>query len=397
VREQFPLIARVAAREGKPIAFFDIETTGLPKDGPVGILEFAYLAVFPDGKIESRSYLINPGDIPIDPGAARVHGITKEVVADAPEFPAISHVISILFDRTCCVAFNGTTFDLPVIHENFTRYGLPAPEPSRFIDARKIWTKTQKTQKGTLLKVAQHYGVEPGEAHRALGDTITMARVVEEMIFRHGADTVFDLEASSPESAKPRRPVQARGGKQGPDADRVRAAEEETKPAQEQTSPPKTRKSLAIEAIQAHLAAHGRLLPSDYERVGASAGLPAHHISFALGELLTAGRVDPRQVEDVRQQAMIRRHLPAAVRSVGTDRLKPLKEELDRLCGAPIDYVQLRVALLRTGHLQPATDGSRPTATSHPSFLAERVHGGGEPEREGVSRARRFAGWGVQR
>jgi hypothetical protein len=59
--------------------------------------------------------------------------------------------------------------------------------------------------------------------------------------------------------------------------------------------------------------------------------------------------------------------------------------------------VQLRVALLRTGHLQPATDGSRPTATSHPSFLAERVHGGGEPEREGVSRARRFAVWGVQR
>ncbi len=72
----------------KPICFFDLETTGIniSKDR---IVEISILKVFPDGKEERKTWLVNP-EMQIPKEVIAIHGITNEKVANAPTFKAIS-------------------------------------------------------------------------------------------------------------------------------------------------------------------------------------------------------------------------------------------------------------------------------------------------------------------
>ena len=63
----------------KPIAFIDVETTGL-KTYSDRIVELSILKVSPDGKQEYKSHRVNPG-IPIPAEATTIHGITDADVA----------------------------------------------------------------------------------------------------------------------------------------------------------------------------------------------------------------------------------------------------------------------------------------------------------------------------
>ena len=71
----------------KPIVFFDLETTGLQiaKDR---IVEIAILKILPNGKKESKRWLVNP-TIPIPKETTEIHGITDENVANKPTFSEI--------------------------------------------------------------------------------------------------------------------------------------------------------------------------------------------------------------------------------------------------------------------------------------------------------------------
>ncbi len=68
----------------KPLAFIDVETTGL---NPYSdrIVELSILKVHPDGMEEYKSHRVNPG-IPIPAKATAVHGVTDADVADEPMF-----------------------------------------------------------------------------------------------------------------------------------------------------------------------------------------------------------------------------------------------------------------------------------------------------------------------
>ncbi|RUA30576.1 MAG: 3'-5' exonuclease, partial [Chloroflexi bacterium] len=57
----------------RPIAFLDLETTGL---NPLfdRIIELSALKVYPDASEEVKSVRVNP-EMPISAGATRVHGI----------------------------------------------------------------------------------------------------------------------------------------------------------------------------------------------------------------------------------------------------------------------------------------------------------------------------------
>ena len=66
----------------KPIAFFDLETTGVDvaKDR---IVEIAVLKIQPNGQKDMKIRRINP-EMPIPKEASDIHGITNEDVADCP-------------------------------------------------------------------------------------------------------------------------------------------------------------------------------------------------------------------------------------------------------------------------------------------------------------------------
>ena len=72
----------------RPLAFFDLETTGVDplRDK---IVEFSMVRIDPDGARESKTLRINPGR-PIPPEATAVHGIGDEDVKGAPAFREVA-------------------------------------------------------------------------------------------------------------------------------------------------------------------------------------------------------------------------------------------------------------------------------------------------------------------
>src|SRR5665647_80078 len=68
----------------RPIAFFDLETTGVNLSTD-RIVEVAVIKILPDGTRQVKRKLINPG-IPIPPQSTEIHGITDAMVKDAPTF-----------------------------------------------------------------------------------------------------------------------------------------------------------------------------------------------------------------------------------------------------------------------------------------------------------------------
>ena len=68
----------------RPLAFIDLETTGV-NISLDRIVEIAIVKINPDGTQQVKRKLINPM-MPIPKGASDVHGITDDMVKDAPVF-----------------------------------------------------------------------------------------------------------------------------------------------------------------------------------------------------------------------------------------------------------------------------------------------------------------------
>jgi DNA polymerase-3 subunit epsilon len=74
----------MALQLARPIAFFDLETTGVNLSTD-RIIEVAIIEILQDGTRQVKRKLLNPG-IPIPPETTAIHGITDEMVKDAPSF-----------------------------------------------------------------------------------------------------------------------------------------------------------------------------------------------------------------------------------------------------------------------------------------------------------------------
>ena len=101
----------------KPLAFIDLETTGINL-GTDRIVEIAIVKILPDKSRSIKRKLINPG-IPIPPESSEVHGITDEMVKDAPEFRQVANEIKQILDGCDLAGYNSNRFDIPLLVEEF--------------------------------------------------------------------------------------------------------------------------------------------------------------------------------------------------------------------------------------------------------------------------------------
>jgi DNA polymerase-3 subunit epsilon len=166
----------------RPLAFFDLETTGLnPKTDR--IVELALLRVAPDGEVVERVRRFNPG-VPIPAEASRVHGITDEMVAAEPPFPARAKSLLELLEGCDLAGFNIRRFDLPMLLAEFKRAGLELDiKHRRIIDIQAIYHREEKRD---LTAAARFYlGREHPEAHSALSDIRTSAAVLSAQLTRY--------------------------------------------------------------------------------------------------------------------------------------------------------------------------------------------------------------------
>lgn len=167
----------------KPIASFDIESTGLDvvKDR---ICELSVCIVQPDGEYQQNTFRFNP-EKTISAEAVKVHKITNEELDYEPLF---KHVAQELFD-TCFKGkdlhgYNIKRFDVCMLHEEFARCGIVFPEPETLIfDSLIIF---QKQYPRDLASAFKHYTTKTlDHAHSAEHDVAATVAVFDKQIELH--------------------------------------------------------------------------------------------------------------------------------------------------------------------------------------------------------------------
>lgn len=127
----------------KPLAFIDLETTGvnLATDR---IIEIAIVKVLPDGKRSVKRKLINP-QIPIPKQSSDLHGITDEMVKDAPAFKDVAHELKQMLDGCDIAGYNSNRFDIPMLVEEFLRAEVDFDmKGRRLVDVQNIFHKMEQ-------------------------------------------------------------------------------------------------------------------------------------------------------------------------------------------------------------------------------------------------------------
>jgi DNA polymerase III subunit epsilon len=122
----------------RPIAFFDLETTGVNLSTD-RIVEIAIIKLLPDGSRQVKRKLINP-QMPIPKVTSDIHGITDEMVKDAPTFKQVANEIKVFIDGCDLGGYNSNRFDIPILMEEFLRVGIEIDLSKRkMVDVQHIF------------------------------------------------------------------------------------------------------------------------------------------------------------------------------------------------------------------------------------------------------------------
>lgn len=181
----------------KPICFFDLETTGINITSD-RIVEISILKVFPNGKEDKKTWLVNP-EMPIPAQATAVHGITNEKVANVPTFKALAREIYSWIKDSDLGGFNSNRFDIPLLAEEMLRAGIDFDMKNRkSIDVQTIFHKMEQRTLTAALKFYCDKTLD--NAHSAEADTIATYEVLKAQLDRYDElnnDTQFLAEFST--------------------------------------------------------------------------------------------------------------------------------------------------------------------------------------------------------
>jgi DNA polymerase III subunit epsilon len=166
----------------KPLAFFDLETTGLDVTND-RIIEIAILKINPDGSRETYSKRVNP-EMPISAESAEITGISDADVKDCPTFSALASEIAAFIGDSDLAGYNSNKFDIPVLAEEFLRVGSDFHMSARkFIDVQNIFHKMEQR---TLAAAYQFYcQQELVNAHAAMADVEATQEVFAAQLERY--------------------------------------------------------------------------------------------------------------------------------------------------------------------------------------------------------------------
>lgn len=166
----------------RPLAFIDLETTGVNL-GSDRIVEIAIIKIMPDGSRTVKRKLINP-QIPIPQETIDIHGITNEMVKDAPTFKQVANEIKQFLDNCDLGGYNSNRFDVPLLVEEFLRAGLDFQfEKRKLVDAQKIYHLMEPRN---LAAAYQFYcGKALENAHTAEADAVASWEVLDAQIARY--------------------------------------------------------------------------------------------------------------------------------------------------------------------------------------------------------------------
>ena len=166
----------------KPIAFIDLETTGtnLATDR---IVELAIVRVSPEGVSTVKRKLINPL-LPIPKGASDIHGITNEMVKDAPTFKQVANEVKQFIENSDLAGYNSNRFDIPMLVEEFLRAGMDfSVDGRKLLDVQRIFHMMEQRTLSAAYKFYCNKTLEG--AHGAEVDASATHEILEAQVIRY--------------------------------------------------------------------------------------------------------------------------------------------------------------------------------------------------------------------
>jgi len=151
-------------------AFLDVETTGLSPWFGDRVCEVGI--VLTEGKRIKTTYqqLVNP-ERPLSPAAASTNRLSDSELRRAPIFAEIAANVESLL-REAVVVCHNAQFDLQFLDSEFRRLGHEIEIPN-LIDTLSLARQAIACPSYSLVSLAEAFGVQKVEAHRALADALT--------------------------------------------------------------------------------------------------------------------------------------------------------------------------------------------------------------------------------
>lgn len=175
-----------------PLAFFDLETTGLDRAAGHRICEIAVLRVEAGAEVGRLDSLVNPGRL-LDPAAAAVNGLSDADLATAPPFADLLARVVALLDGAVLVAHN-LPFDLAFLNDELARAGLP-PFDGPCLDTLVLARRLLRLRSYSLGALADAFAL-PTPAHRAMSDVLAL-----QGLFAHLATLMAERDMRTLEDA----------------------------------------------------------------------------------------------------------------------------------------------------------------------------------------------------
>ena len=160
---------------------FDVETTGLSAQGGDRIIEIAALKIKKFIVQDRFHFLINPKRA-LSPDATAIHGITDEMLADAPFSDKVLPGI-IDFIGGACVAGHNARFDLGFVCFELATMGRRLRGETPVVDTLKMARELLPYLSSYRLgNVAHALGITVEETHRAMADVELTAGVLQRLM-----------------------------------------------------------------------------------------------------------------------------------------------------------------------------------------------------------------------
>lgn len=168
----------------KPLAFIDLETTGVNL-GLDRIVEIAIVKILPDGTKSVKRKLLNP-EMAIPKASSDIHGITDEMVKDAPTFRQVAHELKQMLDGCDLAGYNSNRFDIPLLMEEFLRVQVDFDMKNRkLLDVQNIFHKMEPRTLGAAYKFYCNKALDG--AHGAEVDAAATHEILEAQLERYPA------------------------------------------------------------------------------------------------------------------------------------------------------------------------------------------------------------------
>ena len=166
----------------RPLAFIDLETTGINL-GTDRIIEIGMIKILPDGNRSARRKLINP-EMAIPAASTDIHGISNEMIKDAPTFKQAANDIRQFLDNCDLSGYNSNRFDIPMLVEEFLRAGVEFDMKGRkLVDVQKVFHMMEQR---TLTAAYKFYCQKNLEgAHSAEADARATMEILEAQVERY--------------------------------------------------------------------------------------------------------------------------------------------------------------------------------------------------------------------